>query len=114
MNLQPTQRKANSNTAVFIKSNELILDKDASILGKGGFGIVQLGIFKGERVAIKSMDLKDGKIDALSRTHLFIREAKKMLGLRHERIVAFKGTKQIAGCFKFFASILNLMSQPHL
>ncbi|CAB3377317.1 Hypothetical predicted protein [Cloeon dipterum] len=76
------------DTKAFVDAGWVIQDNDLEIrelIGKGEFGDVMLGIYRGDKVAVKR--LKDGSEAA----HKFLAEASLMTSLRHENLVQMLG-----------------------
>lgn len=73
------------------KAEMISFDKNSKDLGKGGFGLVRLGQFDGQAVAVKSLFVDSDTVDPLAAAELFLSEAKKMRELEHPRIVKFLG-----------------------
>jgi len=71
------------DAGLFIQNSDI---KECEKIGKGEFGDVMLGVYKGEKVAVKIMkELEDKRLNQ------FLAEADVMMSLKHENLVCLKG-----------------------
>lgn len=100
-------------------SKELIIDAKLlelnECLGKGAFGVVRKGIYKGKLVAVKSLVASEGAdensngIDPFVAASIFLQEAKNMRELHHECIVSLVGFIMTS-----FAIVMEYMEDGNL